>query len=99
VLARYAAGERMMAGVRPPDGPAADWVRANIAYALAQTAAAPANQGIVMSRLPEMLLVEVLRLHLASAPAADRGWLAALNDPVLRPPFPCCTARPSARGR
>jgi transcriptional regulator GlxA family with amidase domain len=38
-----------------------------------------------MSRLPELLLVEVLRLHLASAPAADRGWLAALDDPVLRP--------------
>ena len=26
---------------------------------------------------------EVLRLHLASAPAVDRGWLAALRDPVL----------------
>ena len=71
--------------VRPPDGPAADWVRANVAYALEQTEVAPSSPGIVMSRLPELLLVEVLRLHLASAPAADRGWLAALNDPVLRP--------------
>jgi AraC-like DNA-binding protein len=71
--------------VRPPEGPAADWVRANIAYALEQTEPAPSRPGIVMSRLPELLLVEVLRLHLASAPAADRGWLAALDDPVLRP--------------
>jgi AraC-like DNA-binding protein len=38
-----------------------------------------------MTRLPEMLLVEVLHIHLASAPAADDGWLAALADPILRP--------------
>ena len=44
--------------VRPPDGPAADWVRANVAYALKQTALTPSNPGIVMSRLPELLLVE-----------------------------------------
>ena len=68
-----------------PDGAAADWVHANVAYALEQTEVAPASLGIVMSRLPELLLVEVLRIHLASAPAADRGWLAALNDPVLQP--------------
>jgi AraC-like DNA-binding protein len=71
--------------VRPPGGPAAEWVRANVAYALEQAAVTPAEPGIVMSRLPELLLVEVLRLHLASAPAADRGLLAALHDPVLRP--------------
>jgi transcriptional regulator GlxA family with amidase domain len=27
----------------------------------------------------------VLRIHLATAPAADHGWLAALRDPVLAP--------------
>jgi transcriptional regulator GlxA family with amidase domain len=71
--------------VRPPEGPAADWVRANVSYALERTEAGADSAGIVLSRLPELLLVEVLRLHLASAPAADAGWLAALNDPVLRP--------------
>jgi AraC-like DNA-binding protein len=69
--------------VRPPDGPAAEWVQANVAYAL-QHANSPLSSGdIVMSRLPELLLVEILRLHLASAPAADQGWLAAVHDPVL----------------
>jgi transcriptional regulator GlxA family with amidase domain len=38
---------------------------------------------ILPARLPELLLVEVLRLHLANAPAADHGLLAALRDPVL----------------
>jgi AraC-like DNA-binding protein len=35
------------------------------------------------TKLPELLLVEILRGYLASAPAAERGWLAALRDPVL----------------
>jgi AraC-like DNA-binding protein len=83
--------------VRPPDGPAAEWVRANVAYALERTEVAPSKPGIVMSRLPELLLVEVLRLHLASAPAADRGWLAALNDPVLRPAMSLLHSEPERR--
>jgi AraC-like DNA-binding protein len=83
--------------VRPPDGPASDWVRANVAYALEQTEVAPSHPGIVMSRLPELLLVEVLRLHLASAPAADQGWLAALNDAVLRPAMSLLHSAPERR--
>jgi transcriptional regulator GlxA family with amidase domain len=47
--------------------------------------------------LPELLLVEVLRLHLASAPAADVGWLAALHDPVLRPALALLHAEPERR--
>ena len=69
--------------VRPPRGAAADWVRANIAFALEQTSQAPS--GPAATRLPELLLVEVLRLHLATAPAAQNGWIAALRDPVLSP--------------
>jgi AraC-like DNA-binding protein len=30
-------------------------------------------------------VVEVLKLHLASAPAAAHGWIMALRDPVLVP--------------
>ena len=69
--------------VRPPEGPARDWVQANVAYALEQAHPAPPSGGVVVSRLPELLLIEVLRLHLASAPAGDQGWLAAVHDPVL----------------
>ena len=64
-----------------PTGAAARWVEASIEYAL--DAAAGGADSTLTTRLPELLLVEVLRLHLASAPAADRGWLAALRDPVL----------------
>lgn len=37
------------------------------------------------TRLPELVLIEVLQVHLSTAPSADRGWLAALGDPVLAP--------------
>ncbi|WP_426571404.1 AraC family transcriptional regulator [Aquihabitans sp. McL0605] len=70
--------------VRPPAGPTASWVESSVTYALAASdPAAPAR--VPSTRLPELLLIEVLRLHLATAPAADHGWIAALRDPVLAP--------------
>jgi AraC-like DNA-binding protein len=83
--------------VRPPEGPAADWVRANVQYALERTRDGAADPGPLMSRLPELLLTEVLRLHLASAPAASSGWLAALDDPVLRPALALLHQQPARR--
>ena len=35
----------------------------------------------IATRLPELVLIEVLRVHLATAPAIDHGWIAALHDP------------------
>lgn len=69
--------------VRPPAGPTADWVSSSIKYAL--EASSGETPTMVATRLPELVLMEVLQLHLATAPAVDRGWLAALHDPVLAP--------------
>ncbi len=70
--------------VKLSDGPAARWVQSSIDYALAMTSRAlPAEP--VSTRLPELLLIEVLRLHLADAPVAEHGWIAALRDSVLGP--------------
>ncbi len=44
-----------------------------------------------------MLLVEVLRQHLATAPAVDHGWLAALHDPVLNPALAALHAAPERK--
>lgn len=68
-----------------PDGPARDWVRASIDYALQQTSVAEPDRIEAPPRLPELMLAEVLRLHLAHSPAADLGWIRALRDPVLAP--------------
>lgn len=81
--------------VSPPPGPAADWVASSIEYALAAEGAA---SGLGTSgRLPEALLIEMLRLHLATAPAAHHGWIAALRDPVLAPALAQLHAAPARR--
>jgi len=83
--------------VRLPPGPAAGWVQASITYALEENAPSNASPSLISTRLPELVLVEVLRLHLASAPAADAGWLAALHDPVLAPALALLHGAPSRR--
>jgi AraC-like DNA-binding protein len=71
--------------VRLPLGAGAGWVQASIAYSLEHAAPSSSSTDVITTRLPELVLIEVLRAHLATAPAADHGWLAALNDPVLAP--------------
>ena len=71
--------------VRLPDGAAAGWVQASIEYSLEETVMSNESTSLISTRLPELVLIEVLRLHLATAPAADQGWIAALSDPVLAP--------------
>jgi AraC-like DNA-binding protein len=71
--------------VRLPDDASTRWVQASVAYALEESAPSNVSSRVATTRLPELVLIEVLRAHLASAPAADRGWLAALGDPVLAP--------------
>ena len=67
-----------------PTGAARPWVESSLRYVLEATEGG-ATDSQVLTRLPAIVLAEVLRLHVASAPAADRGWLAALRDPVLAP--------------
>ncbi|RAS67116.1 AraC family transcriptional regulator [Lentzea atacamensis] len=79
--------------VRPPEGPMAQWVRSSIDYAVAVSENSLPT-GSIPTQLPELLLVEAVRLHLASAPAADNGWIAAIRDPVLAPALAQLHARP-----
>jgi AraC-like DNA-binding protein len=71
--------------VRLPDGAGAGWVKASITYALEHAVPTDASASAISKRLPELVLIEVLRAYLASAPTTDHGWLAALRDPVLAP--------------
>ncbi len=47
------------------------------------------------TRLPELVLIEVLRVHLAATPSGDSVWLAALSDPVLAPALALLHSDPS----
>jgi AraC-like DNA-binding protein len=69
---------------RPPEGPAARWVEASVAYAI-EASRSSGTPTPTATRLPELMLVEMLRLHLATAPATARGLVAALRDPALAP--------------
>jgi len=68
--------------VHPPDGLTANWIRSSIEYALQISEGQPDPTA---TKLPELVLRETLRLHLATAPAIETGWLAALSDPILAP--------------
>ncbi len=82
--------------VQLPDGPAARWVESSIEYAVSITARSMPEEA-VSTRLPELLLIEVLRAHLADAPVAEHGWIAALRDPVLAPAMAQLHARPDRK--
>ena len=68
-----------------PTGPAVEWVQASVQYALAANPAPDAPPPPMATRIPELLLTEVLRIHLSTAPAADHGLVAALRDDVVAP--------------
>jgi AraC-like DNA-binding protein len=68
-----------------PTGAAATWVRAGIEYAMHQTALVGDDRFEVPPQIPQMLLIEVLKLHLATAPASEVGFVTALRDPVVGP--------------
>ncbi len=83
--------------VSPPDGPARDWVTASIAYAFQQSALVSDREVAAPTQVPELLLTEILKLHLASAPASETGWLGALRDPVLAPALAAIHGAPERR--
>lgn len=82
--------------VRLPDGPAAQWIDMSIRFALASTAESTPLETF-STRLPELVLIEVLRIHLATAPAAEQGWIAALRDAVLAPALAHLHAEPERK--
>lgn len=79
-----------------PDEAAARWVESSVNYAMdraAQVLPDPSDS----SRLSQLVLVEVLRSYLKTAPAADRGWIAALRDPVLAPALAAIHSHPERK--
>jgi AraC-like DNA-binding protein len=83
--------------VRLPDGAGAGWVKASVTYALEHSVPSNVSGNARSIRLPELVLTEVLRAHLESAPAAEQGWLAALRDPVLAPALSQLHADPARK--
>jgi AraC-like DNA-binding protein len=71
--------------VTPPEGPIRSWIKASSDLVLQQTSQVTDDRIAAPTDIPQLLLREVLKLHLSNAPATDTGWLAALHDPVVAP--------------
>ena len=83
--------------VKLPEGPARTWLQASIDYAVQQTELVAEDRFEAPTSIPQQLLLEVLKLHLASAPVAATGWTAGLGDPVLRPALSAIHASPERK--
>ncbi len=83
--------------VTPPEGPVRSWVRASSDLVLQQTSQVTDDRVATPTDIPQLLLREVLKLHLANAPATDTGWLAALRDPVVAPALAAIHGDPGRR--
>lgn len=68
--------------VRPREGAGAQLFHACVRYALDEGTRKRLGHDTLLSRLPELLFVEALRLYAEQVAAGKTGWLAALNDPV-----------------
>ena len=83
--------------VSPPPGPARDFLRASIDYAVEQTTQVAEGRFESPTSIPQLLLLEVLKLHLASTPATSSGWVGAMRDPVLAPALAALHADPARK--
>ena len=80
-----------------PTGAAASWVRASIEFATGQVTKVADDRFEAPPMLPQLLLVEVLKLHLASAPTSEVGFVTALRDPVAAPAMALIHADPARK--
>lgn len=80
-----------------PEGPAAAWVQASIAFATGQIVKVADDRFEAPTTLPRLLLAEVLKLHLRSAPATETGFVRALRDPVLAPALALIHGNPEGK--
>ena len=84
------AGLRTLKTAMPPlihvstaEGDGAAWLRATIGQIVAEVDR-PRSGGLsLLERLTEIMLIELLRLQIATAEPGATGWLAALADPAL----------------
>ena len=82
--------------VRPPQGPVAGLIQACVDYALDERSHPRRGGAPLMTRMPELLLIEALRIYSEDS-ASCTGWLAAIGDPVVGRALALLHAEPARR--
>ncbi|MDG4808869.1 AraC family transcriptional regulator [Micromonospora sp. WMMD1120] len=81
----------------PADTPEAGTVQWALGEIDAELRSTRLGSHLVAEHLALVLLIRVLRLHLARADRSSAGWLAGLADPVVAPALRAMHARPAHR--
>jgi AraC-like DNA-binding protein len=66
--------------LRPAETPAAEWLTATLCFLAWETREARPGTETIVSRLTDVIFVQVLRAWLESLPEGRGGWLGALRD-------------------
>ncbi len=69
-----------------------------VELAVTESGAPKAGSDCMLSRLSELLFVEVVRRYLATLPADHGGWFAGLRDDQIGGHYKSCTNAPRTRG-
>src|SRR5262249_29920375 len=71
----------IMAGDTRNDG--AGWIAQFIRFAVTEAAADHAGRESVLTKLSELMFIDLVRRHLETLPPQQAGWLAGLRDPFI----------------
>lgn len=74
---------------------AGDWLDASVRYALAEARSPRPGGNGVLSKLAEVLFIEVLRQYVNDHQEGRTGWLASLNDRIVGAALSALHARPA----
>jgi AraC-like DNA-binding protein len=66
--------------LRPAENPAAEWLEATLRFLAWETREAKPGTETIVSRLTDVIFVQVLRAWIETAPEGRGGWMGALRD-------------------
>lgn len=76
-------------------GAAGDWLSQFPQQVVAESSLGRAGSETVLTRMAELMFIEVVRRYMAALPPQQTGWLAGLRDPVVSPAMSLLHERPS----
>lgn len=69
--------------IKGEDGRAVHWLEPTLQFMACEAASGRPGSRTVVSRLADILFIQIVRGFLSSTPASQRGWLRALNEPQI----------------